>query len=542
MPQSKIQSQSTGLSSSSANGTYARLDGANQPFTGNISLNLSTPVLTITNTSNNNFSTLNEFSLVLGNSPFSLTASSITADGAGSLILIGSSIGNLKLTSNSFFYDSAPSGSSGSNFTFQGDTAFGTSNLSGGNLSLAGGNGTGNGISRVVIQTMGGGASGSTSSTVITSNIFSTDGTIGILTGATAGGKIIGGTNTTADLYLQTTSGVGASGADMHFLVGNNGATEAMTVLNAGTILFPLLTSNGFVKTSGGTGTLSIDIASYTPTSRLINTTSPLAGGGDLSADRTLTIGNAAADGVTKGAATFNATNFTASSGVVNTIQDITTTSGVTFKTMQLVNDGGSASNTFTSYVSSATLGSNQTFRHARGSLASPSVLLDGDLIGVFTFTGYTGSFASVAQIKVNASGDYGVSNRGSIFTFNTVDAGSSSLVTKMTLDINGLVMSSGVPFSVDTMKNNAIPTTVNGSVGGTAIFSQPEQGSSYKIIMINLSSLNGTASYTFPVAFGQTPTPVSSSTLASLVSTVSTTAVTITGTVSTGNIMLIGS
>src|SRR3990167_3093808 len=46
--------------------------------------------------------------------------------------------------------------------------------------------------------------------------------------------KIIGGTTTTSDFTLKTTSGVGVAGADMHFLVGNNGATEAMTILNSG--------------------------------------------------------------------------------------------------------------------------------------------------------------------------------------------------------------------------------------------------------------------------------------------------------------------
>lgn len=46
--------------------------------------------------------------------------------------------------------------------------------------------------------------------------------------------KIIGGTGVTSDLTLQTTTGVGAAGADMHFLVGNNGATEAVTILNSG--------------------------------------------------------------------------------------------------------------------------------------------------------------------------------------------------------------------------------------------------------------------------------------------------------------------
>lgn len=48
--------------------------------------------------------------------------------------------------------------------------------------------------------------------------------------------KIIGGSTTTSDLYIQTTTGVGTTGADMHFLVGNNGATEAMTILNGGNV------------------------------------------------------------------------------------------------------------------------------------------------------------------------------------------------------------------------------------------------------------------------------------------------------------------
>jgi len=47
---------------------------------------------------------------------------------------------------------------------------------------------------------------------------------------------VVGGTSTTSDLSLKTTSGVGAPGADMHFLVGNNGATEALTILNSGNV------------------------------------------------------------------------------------------------------------------------------------------------------------------------------------------------------------------------------------------------------------------------------------------------------------------
>lgn len=48
--------------------------------------------------------------------------------------------------------------------------------------------------------------------------------------------SLIGGITSTSDLTLQTTTAVGTTGADMHFLVGSNGATEAMTILNSGYI------------------------------------------------------------------------------------------------------------------------------------------------------------------------------------------------------------------------------------------------------------------------------------------------------------------
>lgn len=54
------------------------------------------------------------------------------------------------------------------------------------------------------------------------------------------------------------------------------------------------------------------------PNTRTISTTSPLSGGGNLTSDRTLSISDAAADGTTKGAATFTASDFNAASGVVS--------------------------------------------------------------------------------------------------------------------------------------------------------------------------------------------------------------------------------
>lgn len=47
---------------------------------------------------------------------------------------------------------------------------------------------------------------------------------------------VIGGTGTTSPLTLKTTTGIGTTNADMIFQVGNNGATEAMRILNSGVI------------------------------------------------------------------------------------------------------------------------------------------------------------------------------------------------------------------------------------------------------------------------------------------------------------------
>lgn len=48
--------------------------------------------------------------------------------------------------------------------------------------------------------------------------------------------KLIGGTSTTAGLTLQTTTGVGGASSIFKVLVGNNGATEAITILSNGDV------------------------------------------------------------------------------------------------------------------------------------------------------------------------------------------------------------------------------------------------------------------------------------------------------------------
>jgi len=72
---------------------------------------------------------------------------------------------------------------------------------------------------------------------------------------------LIGGTTTTSALTYKTTTGVGTTGADHIFQVGNNGATEAMRILNSGSVGIGTtsptaaklqVTGNGAASVSGG--------------------------------------------------------------------------------------------------------------------------------------------------------------------------------------------------------------------------------------------------------------------------------------------------
>jgi hypothetical protein len=104
-----------------------------------------------------------------------------------------------------------------------------------------------------------------------------------------------------------------------------------------------------------------------------------------------------------------------------------------------------------------------------------------------------------------------------------------------------GLVIASAAGTAdADFLKLNMSGAVVNGSVSGTATFKQTDAGTAFKRVVIYCNALNGTASYTYTTAFTNTPDVISQN-LTGIATTVSNTAITLTGAVSSGHVLLEG-
>lgn len=141
--------------------------------------------------------------------------------------------------------------------------------------------------------------------------------TDGTPTGVVTTLRVTPGTLTIAGSVATLNVPTGAGTGDV---IGPSGAADGEVALFSGTTgkLLKRATGNGLVKlTAGVQGTANPGVDFVAPATT-ITATPPLTGGGDLSANRTIGIADAAADGTTKGAATFAANDFNATAGLVS--------------------------------------------------------------------------------------------------------------------------------------------------------------------------------------------------------------------------------
>lgn len=156
---------------------------------------------------------------------------------------------------------------------------------------------------------------------------------------------------------------------------------------------------------------------------------------------------------------------------------------------------------------------------------------------GAATGTGSVGGNSGTITIQTGIAGTGSTTNG----TVGSLLLGTNA-TTYLTIDGSGNTTLGGALNVSGGINSSAAQTVVNCATSGTVTYSQPLQGSSYKKVIAYAAACLGAAAYTYPTAFSHTPSAVSTNGLATtLFTSTSTSAVTLTGTSSTGFLFLEG-
>ena len=154
---------------------------------------------------------------------------------------------------------------------------------------------------------------------------------------------------------------------------------------------------------------------------------------------------------------------------------------------------------------------------------------------GITTYLPYnTNLVLGSNSLRTTGTGTFGALYIGTA-TVET-QAGRAAALTAFTGTSNITTVGTLASVSVTSAKS-----PVNGSVSGVATFEMPFTGTTYKKVLVKCTALSGEASYTFPVAFTDTPVVLTTSGLsAGYVSTLDTTHEVVRAATATSGILII--
>jgi ACR3 family arsenite efflux pump ArsB len=296
-----------------------------------------------------------------------------------------------------------------------------------------------------------------------------------------AGNFTIGATNQLFTLQGNGSSTITASSSGHVTTVGFVAPTGTRTINfpnESGTICLQGSVNCGFVSTSGSyvvslTGT---DVGSAAISGALTLNNSGTSG-------TTITIDSALADGMTKGIATFNSSNFKVTSGAINTIQDITTSSNVQFGSLGLgtTSSGGnltlaSGKTVYADNLDVTSGGSGLTIDASTGSHGNITFENDNGIGGtnsfIFPTSGGMGQVICTSGITCASGGGQAVIlEPGSVQTANTNNTAVFIDKQSGSGDLIDLQDANTDAFVIDNAGNTTITTgsVTNGfTIGGT--------------------------------------------------------------------------
>jgi len=308
-----------------------------------------------------------------------------------------------------------------------------------------------------------------------------------------------GGTGANTAAGARTGLGAAASGANSD-ITSLSGLTTALSVSQGGTGLTGLTANQLLVAgsttsitqlTNGSTGQCLVSNgAGSAPSfqtctgaggvSSLDGLTGSITIANSTGSAGTITIANAAADGTTKGIAAFNGTNFTASSGVINTIQNINTTATPTFGSITISNTINA--NTLTPSSSLIVGATTQSFT-LQGNASSKLTATNGSFATTVGFSGIPTGNVTYNFDQSATSGTYTVcttaANCTGVGGTVTTSGGTTNAIPKFTggqvlgnsgLSDNGTVVSTSEQIQAGSLQSNSLDRSSAGtlSIGAT--------------------------------------------------------------------------